>query len=77
MVKSTGNTGIGRNTQCCGSGMLYPGTGSLNFSSWIRIPDHRGKKHRIPDPTGTVHKRGIKNKINLFLAPYGFWNKFY
>jgi hypothetical protein len=35
--------------QCCGSGMVYPGSGSR-----IRIPDPGGKKHRIPDPT--VHK---------------------
>jgi hypothetical protein len=33
--------------QCCASGMFYPESGSLNFSSRILGV----KKHRIPDPT--------------------------
>jgi hypothetical protein len=55
--------------QCCGSGMFYPGSGSLNFSSRIWV-----KNHLIPDPT--VHKKRDENKTNLFLAPYGFRYKF-
>jgi hypothetical protein len=53
-----------KNYRCdlfCGSGMFYPGSGSLNFSSRILL----------------YIKRGMKNKTNLFLAPYGFRNKFY
>jgi hypothetical protein len=34
--------------KCCGFGMFYPGSGSLIFSSGIRIPDPGGKK--APDP---------------------------
>jgi hypothetical protein len=46
-------TNLHCSTQCCGSGMFYPG--SLTFSSRIRIPDPGVKKHRIPD--STVHKK--------------------
>jgi hypothetical protein len=61
----------GHSPKFCGSGMFYPG--SLNFSSRIRIPGV--KKHRIPVLLSI--KGGMKNKTNLFLAPYGFRNKFY
>jgi hypothetical protein len=40
--------------QCCGSGMFYPGSGSLTFLSRIRIPNLGGggsTGSRIPDPT--------------------------
>jgi hypothetical protein len=42
------------------------------------IPDPGGKK--APDPGSPILldiKSGMKNKTNLFLAPYGFRNKFY
>jgi hypothetical protein len=56
--------------------MIYPVSGSLNASSWIRIPDPGGKK--APDPRSycTYCKKMDENKINLFLAPYGLRNKF-
>jgi hypothetical protein len=63
--------------KCCGSGMFYPGSGSLNFSFQIPDPD---LKVFIPHPGSRILlyiKRGMKNKSNLYLAPYGFRRKSY
>jgi hypothetical protein len=46
--------------------------------SRIQIPDPGGKK--TPDPRSRILlyiKRGMTNRSNSFLAPYGFRSKFY
>jgi hypothetical protein len=54
-------------TQCCGSGMFYPGPRCEQF--FIPDPDSGSKHFFIPDP-GSYIKRGKKNKnylISCFL----------
>jgi hypothetical protein len=73
MMSSNGNLGSVADPGCF---IPDPRSGSLNFSSRIRIPVPGGKKS-----TGSwvllYIKRGKKNKTNLFLASNGFRNKFY
>jgi hypothetical protein len=63
--------------QCCGTGMFYPGSGSLTFFL-SRIPDPGGEKE--PDLGSRILmyiKIGMKNKTNFVLAFYCFRSKFY
>jgi hypothetical protein len=57
--------------------MSHPGS-QIRIPKFL-IPDPgsqiRISKVFIPDPT--VHKKGMKNKSNLFIAPYGFRRKAY
>jgi hypothetical protein len=56
--------------------MFYPGSRIRIPKFFIPDPDPGGKKS-----TGSRFllyiKRGMKNKTNFFLAPYGFRKKFY